>query len=100
MQGYLESRPQLERGTLGSVVISGGLNMKLLEIWVGGVGGGAGGGGGGRLAEAWQKKRWRTGSQICRSAGDGHLDPQSLPAVMDDRVAWGKRAMGEWEGVD
>ena len=28
MQGYLRSRPQLERGALGSVVIAGGVKMK------------------------------------------------------------------------
>ena len=71
MQDYLESRPQLERGTLGSVVISGGVNMKLLEIW------------GFLGTEAWQKKHWRTGWHICRSAGDGHRDPQSLLAGSD-----------------
>ena len=33
MQGYLGSRPQLERGALGSAVIAGGVKMKLLWIW-------------------------------------------------------------------
>ena len=33
MQGYLGTRPQLERGALGSVVIAGGVKMKLLAIW-------------------------------------------------------------------
>ena len=33
VQGYLGSRPQLERGVLGSVVIAGGVKMKLLAIW-------------------------------------------------------------------
>ena len=33
MQGYLRSPPQLERGALGSVIIVGGVKMKLLVIW-------------------------------------------------------------------
>ena len=33
MQGYLGSRPQLQRGALGSEVITGGVKMKLLAIW-------------------------------------------------------------------
>ena len=33
MQGYLGSRSQLKRGALGSVVIAGGIKMKLLPIW-------------------------------------------------------------------
>ena len=33
-QGYLGSRPQIERGALGSVVIAGGVKMKLLAIRV------------------------------------------------------------------
>ena len=33
MQAYLGSRPQLLRGALGSVVIAGGVKMKLLAIW-------------------------------------------------------------------
>ena len=33
MQDYLRSQPQLERGALGSVVIAGGVKMKLLAIW-------------------------------------------------------------------
>ena len=33
MQNYLGSRPQLERGALGSAVIAGGVKMKLLAIW-------------------------------------------------------------------
>ena len=32
MQGYLGSQPQLERGALGSAVIAGGVEMKLLAI--------------------------------------------------------------------
>ena len=33
MQGYLGSQPQSERGAIGSVVIAGGVQMKLLAIW-------------------------------------------------------------------
>ena len=33
MQANLEPPPQLERGALGSAVIAGGVEMKLLEIW-------------------------------------------------------------------
>ena len=33
MQGYLGSRPQLERDVLGSAVIAGGVKMKLFSIW-------------------------------------------------------------------
>ena len=33
MQDCLGSRPQIERGALGSVVIAGGVKMKLLAIW-------------------------------------------------------------------
>ena len=32
MQGYLVSRPQVERGALGSAVVDGGVKMKLLAI--------------------------------------------------------------------
>ena len=32
MQDYLGSQPQLERGTLGSVVIAGEVKMKLVAI--------------------------------------------------------------------
>ena len=33
MQGYLGSRLQLERGALGSAVIAGGEERKLITIW-------------------------------------------------------------------
>ena len=33
MQGYLGSLPHLERGAFGSVVIAGGVKIKLLAIW-------------------------------------------------------------------
>ena len=33
MQDYLGSQPQLKRGTLGSAVIAGGVEMKLLVTW-------------------------------------------------------------------
>ena len=33
MQDYLESQPQSERGALFSVVIAGGVKMKLVTIW-------------------------------------------------------------------
>ena len=32
MQDYLGSRPQLERGALGSMVVAGGVKMKVLAI--------------------------------------------------------------------
>ena len=33
MQDYLRSRPQLERGAIGSAVIAGEAKMKLVAIW-------------------------------------------------------------------
>ena len=33
MQNYLVSRPQLDRGALGSAAIARGIKMKLLAIW-------------------------------------------------------------------
>ena len=66
MQGYLVSRPQLERGALGSAVIAGGVKNEVVRD-LGFVG-----------TEAFQKQHWRTGSHICRSAGGGHRGPQRL----------------------
>ena len=34
MQDYLGFRPQLERGAFGSAVIAGGVEMKLLAVWL------------------------------------------------------------------
>ena len=51
LQDCLRSRPQLERGELGLVVIVGGVKLKLLLICFLG-------------AEAWEKERRRTGARL------------------------------------
>ena len=44
--------------------------------------------------EVWQKERRWTGSHTGRSAGGRYEVPRDgLPAAMDDRVGWRKRAM-------
>ena len=82
MQAYLGSRPQLERGALGSVVIAGGVKMKLLAIWFCGNRSMAKGASEDRLAHL--SICWR------RTPGPQRL----LLAAMDDRVGWRKKAMG------
>ena len=70
MQGYLGSRPQLERGALGSVVIAGGVKQKLLAIWFCG-------------NRSMAKGESEDRSHICRSAGGGHRGPQRPLAGSD-----------------
>ena len=83
MQDYLGSRPQLERGTLGSAVISGGIKMKLLSIWF-----------------LWEPKHGKrnVGGQACTFVdlleADTRVPRDCLAVVMDDRADWRKRAMG------
>ena len=66
------------------MVIAGGVQMNLLEFdFVG--------------TEAWQKERRRTRSHIKfvdLLEADTGVPRDCLPAVMDDRVGWRKRAMG------
>ena len=70
MQDYLGSRPQLERGALGSTVIAGGVKMKLLAIWFCGKRNMAKGVSENRLA-------------ICRPAEGIYQGPQRLLASSD-----------------
>ena len=84
MQDYLGSRPQLEKGALGSVVIAGGVKMKLLAIWFCGNRSTSKGASEDRLAHL----------SICWRRPDTGVPRDCLPAVMDDRVGWRKRAMG------
>ena len=83
MQGYLGSRPQLERGTLGSAVIAGGAKMKVLARWFCGNRSMAKGTSEGRLAHFVDLLKADTG-----------VPRDCLPAAMDDMVSWRKRAMG------
>ena len=83
MQGYLGSRPQLEEGALRSGIIAGGVKMKLLVIWF-----------------LWELKHgkmsvWRQARTfVDLLEADTGVPRDCLPAVMDDRVGWRKRAMG------
>ena len=83
MLGYLGSRPQLERGALGSAVIAGGVKVKFVTDLV-----------------LWEPKHGRksVGGQartlFCRSSGGTGVPSDCLPAGMDDRVGWRERAMG------
>ena len=82
MQDYIGSPPQLERGALGSAVIAGGVQMKLLAIWFCGNRSMAKGVSEDRLAHLsinWIRQE---------------VPIDSLPAVMDDRVGWRKRDRG------
>ena len=83
MQGYLGSRPQLETGALGSVVIAGGVKMKLLAILVVGNRSMTKGASGDRLAPFVDLLEADTG-----------VPRDCLPVAMDDRVGRRKRTMG------
>ena len=78
MQGYLGSQPQLERGTLGSVVFAGGVKMKLV---------------------LWEPKRGKrsVGGQartfVDLLEADTGVSRDCLPAAMGGRVVWRKKAM-------
>ena len=75
MQDYLGSRPQLERGALGSVAIIG-VKMKQLAIWFCG-------------NRSMEKECRRTVSHICRSAGVllvGCLTSQQHASVSQGRI--------------
>ena len=78
MHGYLGFRPQLERGALGSVVIAGGVKMKLLVIWFCGK----------------RSVRGQARLFVDLLEADTGVPRDCLPAAMDDRVGWRKRAMG------
>ena len=87
MHDYLGSRPQLERGALGSAVIAGGVKMKLIAIWFCG----------NRSMAKGASDRTRTFVDLLEA--DTGVPRDCLPAAMDDRVAWRKRAMGgRWGG--
>ena len=83
MQGYLGSRPQLERGALGPGVIAGGVKMKLLAVSV-----------------LWEPKHGKrsVGGQartfVDQLEADTGVPSDCLPAAMDDRVGWRKRVVG------
>ena len=87
MQDYLGTRPQLERGALGSVVIAGGVKMKLVAIWCCG---------NRSIAEGASEDKLAHMS-ICWMGTQG-VSRDCLPVAMDDRVGWSKRAMGEGGG--
>ena len=79
--GYLRSRQQIARGALGSVVIVGGLKNVGSDLI---------------LLEPKHGKR-SVGGQArafvdLLEANTGL--PRDLPAAIDDRVGWRKRAMG------
>ena len=87
MQDYLGSRPQLERGALGSSIVAECAKMKLLAIWFCG------------------NRSMTKGASEDRLAHFVHLleadtgDPRDyLPAAMDDRTGWRQRLMGEGGG--
>ena len=87
MQGYLGSRPQLERGALGSVVIAGGVKMKVLAVWFGG---------NQSMAKGAVRGQARTFVDV--QEADTEVPRDCLQAVMGDMVDWRKRAMGEGRG--
>ena len=74
MQDYPGSRPQLERGTLGSAVNAGGVKMKLLVIFF--------------LWEPHGKRSVRGHARTCVDVleADTEVSRDCLPAAMDDRV--------------
>ena len=78
MQGYLGSQSQLERGALRSVIISGGLKMKLYTIWFCG-----------NQSMRIVRGQARTFVNLPEA-----VPRDCLPAAIDDRVDWRKRAMG------
>ena len=83
MQGYLGPPPQLERGALGSVVMAGGVKMKLLAIWFCGNRSMAKGVSENRLAHV----------SICWRRTPGSSET-ACRQTMNDRVDWRKRATG------
>ena len=85
MQGFLGSRPQLERGPLGSAVIAGGVKMKLLAIWF------CGNRSMGKRSVGGQA---RTFVDLLEADAGVPRDCYCLPAERDDRVSWRKRVTG------
>ena len=89
MQDYLGSRPQLERGALGSAVIAGGVEMKLSTIWFCG----------NRGMAKTNKQKKSVGGQARTFVDllevDIGVPKDYLPAAMDDRLRWRKTVMGE-----
>ena len=85
IQDYLGSRSQLERGALGSVVIAGGVKMKLLAIWFCG---------NRSMAKGVSEERLK--HFIDQLEVDTAVPRACLLAVMDDRDGWRKKAM--WGG--
>ena len=81
MQGYLGSRPRLERGALG---LAGGVKMKLLAIWFCGYRSMTKGALEDRIAHYF----------VDMLEADTGVPRDCLPAAMDNRVSWRKRAMG------
>ena len=84
MQGYLGSRSHLERGTLGSVVIAGGVKKKKEVV---------------NDLVLWKPKHGKR--SVGRQArtfvdlleADTGVPRDCLLAAMDDRVGWRKRAI-------
>ena len=83
MQGYLGSRPQLERGALGSVVIAGGVKMKMLAIWFGGNRSMAKGASEDRLAHLWVCWRRTPGSP------ETACQQRWMTGLAGERESWG-----------
>ena len=80
-KSYLGSRPQSERGALGSVVIAGGVKTSCKRF-------------------GFQEPKHGKGASEDRLTlvdlleADTGVPRDCLPAAMDDRVGWRKRAMG------
>ena len=71
MQDYMGSRPELERGALGSVVISEGVKLKFLASLFGGNRIMAKGALEDRLAQLLISWRWTWGPQRLLASSDG-----------------------------
>ena len=82
MQGCLGSQPQLERGALGSVVIAGGVKMKLLAAW---------------FCRNRSMAKEASGDRLEHFVDLLEVPRDFLPAAMDDRAGW-RKSHGE-EGV-
>ena len=82
MQDYLGSRPQLERGTLGSAVIAGGVTMEVshLVLW--------------KLKHGTRSVGGQARTFVDLLEADTGIPKDCLPAAVDDRIDWRKRAMG------
>ena len=72
MQDYLGSRPQLERGAIGSMAIAEGVQMKLLMIW---------------FCGNQSMAKGASEDRLAHLPMDTGVPRDCLPAVMDDRVA-------------